>query len=338
MRQKGRMMSLARLKGLLISTLMFFSVQMLSKIEGYKLEKMKKFYNDLPVLVTGGAGFIGSHITHKLVELGAKVTVIDDLSSGKIENIENVIDKVIFVKKSVVDKDACLEATKDKAVVFHLAAFISVPKSMKYPEECHKVNVNGISNLLEAARINKVERFVFSSSSSVYGPVIGKCREDLKCNPQSPYGMSKLIGELYCQQYAKSFGVKTVALRYFNVYGERQNPSGEYAAVVAKFRRLMKDNLPLPVFGDGLQTRDFTPVERVVEANLTLAMLDKTRMNGQPFNIGMGNSINIFQLIHKLKKEFPKYSNNFVLMPARPGDVRDSCADCSKYESININF
>jgi len=301
-----------------------------------RLEKMKLFYKDLPVLVTGGAGFIGSHITEKLVKLGAKVTVIDDLSSGNIKNLQNIKHKITFIEKSIVDMGACLEATAGQAVIFHLAAFISVSESMENPSLCHKVNVDGTFNILNAARINGVERFIFSSSSAVYGTVDRECKENMLANPESPYGTSKLIGEYYCKQFSNNFGLKTVVLRYFNVFGKRQNPDGTYAAVVAKFTDLMKKNKPLTIFGDGLQTRDFIPVEDVAEANLTVAMLDEKQMIGQIFNVATGKSISLFELIDMLKKDFPHYNQEIQFKAARQGDIKHSFANCSKYKNIEI--
>jgi len=299
-----------------------------------KEEKMKTFYKDLSVLVTGGAGFIGSHITQKLVKLGAKVTVIDNLSTGNIQNLENVKNDIRFIEKNIVDMDACLEATKGQAVIFHLAAFISVPESIKNPSKCHKINVDGTFNMLDAARTHGVQRFVFSSSSAVYGVVEGVCKETMTPHPESPYGTSKLIGEYYCKQFANNFGLHTIALRYFNVFGERQNPNGAYAAVVAKFKDLMKQNKPLTIFGDGLQTRDFIPVSDVVEANLTVAMLPPESMNGQVFNVATGKSINLLELIDMLKNNFPAYDQDILFKPARAGDIKHSSADCSKYKCI----
>lgn len=315
---------------------MAFSMTSLATIKKERLEKMKNFYKNLPVLVTGGAGFIGSHITEKLVELGAQVTVIDNLSTGNIQNLENVKHKIRFIEKSIVEMDACLEATKDQAVIFHLAAFISVPESMENPALCHKVNVDGTFNMLDAARINGVNRFVLSSSSAIYGTVEGVCKENMLPNPESPYGTSKLIGEYYCKQFANNFDLQTIVLRYFNVFGERQNPNGAYAAVVAKFKDLMRQNKPLTIFGDGLQTRDFIPVQDVVEANLTVAMLNSEKMNGQIFNIATGKSVNLLELIDILKKDFPAYDLDPAFKPARAGDIKHSSADCSRYRNIEV--
>jgi len=293
---------------------------------------MNNFYKNLNILVTGGCGFIGSHLATRLVELGAHVTIIDDLSNGFIANIEPIYDKVTFINKSITDKQACLQATKGVDIIFHLAAFIYVPQSVEQPDTCHSINVDGLVHILEAARINGVKRLVFSSSAAVYGNYEGTCTENTPTNPESPYAYSKLIGELYCQQYAKSFGINTVIARYFNIYGERQSPNGAYAAVVAKFKHQMKHNLPITIFGDGLQTRDFVPVSQVVHANLTLGMLAH-ELAGQVFNIGTGKSITLLELIGELKKDFPTYKDTINFMPARPGDLKYSVADCTKFHS-----
>lgn len=295
---------------------------------------MKNFYKDLPVLVTGGAGFIGSHIAEELVNLGAKVTIIDDFSSGSLLNLQNLKGKFKLICKSITDMSSCLEATKGQKVIFHLAAFISVPESIAKPDLCHKVNVDGTFNILEAARINKVERLVFSSSAATYGPATEICKEDMIPNPQSPYGTTKLIGEYYFKQYATNYGLKTIVLRYFNVYGDRQNPNGAYAAVVAKFSDLMKNNKQITIFGDGLQTRDFVPVKRVAQANLTVAMLDQKYMNGQIFNVGTGKSITLLELVDMLKNKFSGYNQDIKFMPARDGDIKYSMADCSKFLNL----
>jgi len=308
----------------------------LPKISERSLEKMKLFYKDLPVTVTGGAGFIGSYIVEKLVDLGANVTVVDNLSSGVLENLSRVKHSIRFIQKDIENLDDCITATKGAAVIFHLAAFISVPDSISNPDLCHRTNIDGTFNILEAARINNVERLVFSSSAAIYGPTTDICTEHMPYNPQSPYGTSKAIGELLCKQYATNFDLKTVILRYFNVFGARQNPNGAYAAVVAKFSELMKQNKPLTIFGDGLQTRDFIPVEEVARANIVVAMLPENQMNGQVFNIGTGKSINLFELIDMLKKKYPSYSSNIYLKPARIGDIKHSAADCSKYQNITI--
>ncbi len=294
----------------------------------------ENIYKGVPVLVTGGCGFIGSHLVEKLVDLGAKVSILDDLSTGNENNIATVKDKVTLICGSITDLETCLIATHNKKIIFHLAAFVSVPGSMEDPQKCHTINVTGTQNLLEAARINGVKRFVFSSTCATYGDTTGQCTETKQPNPISPYGFSKLIGELYCKEYAQAFNMETVVMRYFNVYGLRQNPQASYAGVIAKFMHNMKHNLPLTIFGDGTQTRDYVPVETVVEANILFGMCEKKLMQGELFNIATGKSSTIFDIIDILKKKHPTYNNEFLFMPARPGDVKHVTADCSKYNNL----
>lgn len=294
---------------------------------------MLLFYANLAVLVTGGAGFIGSHLVEQLVECGARVTVLDNLSTGNLDNLKNVMHKITFIHGDITDKKVCLAATHEQDIIFHLAAFISVPDSIEMPEECHATNVDGTFNLLESARINKVKRFVFSSSAAVYGTRDGVCAETDHCHPESPYGFTKRIGELYCQQYAHNYGMHTVILRYFNVYGDRQNPDGAYAAVVAKFKKAMHENSPITIFGDGNQTRDFINVKDVACANLTLGM-HAHACAGEIFNIGTGTSISLLELIAMLKKDFPQFNQGILFRPARAGDIKHSSALCTKYQAI----
>jgi len=296
-------------------------------------DELHHFYKGKRVLVTGGCGFIGSHIAEKLVSLDAQVIILDNLASGYETNIEHIKEHVTFLQGTVADIQTCLNATKGVDAIFHLAAFVSVPKSTEDPFTCNQSNVIGTFNILEAARINGVTRLVFSSSSAVYGPIDHTCSEDDPCNPISPYGTSKLIGEFYCKQYTDCFGINTVCLRYFNVYGPRQDPNAAYAAVVAKFTNQMKDNKPITIFGDGLQTRDFVHVTQVAEANLFAAM-NAPHIAGQVFNIATGTSINLLQLIQVLKKDFPTYSAETIIAPARAGDVKHTSADCSKYQQL----
>ena len=293
------------------------------------------FYKNILVLVTGGAGFIGSHIVEKLVELQAKVTVIDNLSTGSLENLKNVKDKITFIKGDITDFQTCLQATKDKSVIFHLAAFISVPESVKNPDKCYDINIEGTKNLLKAAATNQVERFVFTSSSAVYGSRDDRCKEGDTAQPESPYGFSKLMGEMWCKEYCQSFGLKTVCLRYFNVYGPRQSDTGGYAAVVAKFKSLMAQNKPLTIFGDGNQTRDYIPVQDVAMANIKLGMMPN--LTGDIYNIATGKSINLFELIEILKSDFPDYTGQIEFQPARDGDIKHSSADVSKYKNALEN-
>jgi len=301
-------------------------------------------YKNIPVLITGGCGFIGSHLAHKLVSLGAQVTVLDNLSTGTLENIQDIKHQITFIQDTIINPQACIRAAKNKKIIFHLAASISVPESIINPTECYATNITGTINVLEAARINAVDRFIFSSSAAVYGNYEGACHENLPCDPQSPYGYSKQIGELLCSQYTRNYALNTTCLRYFNVYGTRQNYTSPYAGVVAKFRHNIQHNLPIHLFGDGLQTRDFVPVETVVDANLKLALRDQQRdqqqVTEQIFNIATGTSTTLLSLIENLKKESPGYTGAIIFNPKRPGDVTHSYANCAKYqqliEKINI--
>lgn len=286
------------------------------------------------MLVTGGAGFIGSHLVDALVKAKAQVTVLDNLSTGNKDNLAQSIDNITFIKGDIRDTQTCLEATKDCEYIFHLAACVSVPQSMKEPEFCHDVNINGTFNLLEAARKNNSQRFVLSSSCAVYGQQTTPCSETTPCNPASPYAYSKWMGELLCQQYARVYNIPSVCLRYFNVIGDRQNPYGPYAGVYAKFSDLIKQNKPVTIFGDGLQTRDFIPVKKVVEANMHLALLPKDQCNGQPINIGTGKTTTILDIYNQLTLKLNYKENSPYFAPASKGDIYYSCANTQLYEKL----
>lgn len=321
---------------IIISIILFCSFQKNKALDSHSLyTNLIPFYKGLPVLVTGGCGFIGSHLVEKLVELGANVSILDDLSTGSRNNIATVADKITFFYGNINDLETCLAATQNKKIIFHLAAFVSVPASTENPQKCHNTNIIGTQNILEAARINHVTRFVFSSTCATYGESISKCTEQTQPNPISPYGFSKLIGELYCKEYAQIFNIETVVMRYFNVYGPRQDPQGCYAGVITKFIHNMKHNLPLTIFGDGTQTRDYVPVEMIVDANILLGACEKQFIQGEIFNIATGNNMNIFELIEILKQNYPLYNNDIIFMPARPGDAKHIAADCSKYNNLH---
>lgn len=291
------------------------------------------FYNKLPVLVTGGAGFIGSHLVEKLVELGAEVTVLDNLITGNIVNLNQVITQINFIEGSLANKEICLEAAKNKKVIFHLAAATSVPESFLHPHVYHETNIMGTVNLLESARTQKVKTVIFSSSSAVYGNNAGICSEETVCIPISPYGYSKLIGELICREYTELFNVNTICLRYLNVFGERQKADGPYAAAIAKFRNAFKNNAPITIFGDGSQTRDFVPVSTIIKANVICAMRAH-ELKHQIYNIGTGKSISLLELMSQLKQEFSSYNQEITFAPARSGDIPHSRVLCEKYTSF----
>jgi nucleoside-diphosphate-sugar epimerase len=294
-------------------------------------------YRNQTILVTGGAGFIGSHLVEALVHAGAHVTVLDNFSSGSLDNLKAVQDKITIINESVTDLDSCLKASQGKAFIFHLAAMVSVPESLSNPLACHAVNTTGTATILEAARINAVPTLVFASSSAVYGPVSGLCHEKLACNPASPYGYSKYMGEFLCKQYAELYNIKTIAVRYFNVYGNRQSVQGPYAGVVAQFKNRMTLGQPITIFGDGCQRRDFIPVADVVNATLFVALMPTADVHGEVFNIATGTSITINDLFKLLRSEFPDYTLNPFYAPARAGDIYSSQADCSKYQRLLEN-
>lgn len=293
-------------------------------------------YSQIPVLVTGGAGFIGSHVVEHLVHNGAYVRILDNFSTGKYENIMHLQEHIEIIEGDITDYQTCLKATEGIAIIFHLAAQVSVPGSVDDPQYCFKTNIDGTINLLEAARLNNCKRLVFSSSSTVYGCQDGTFIEDkTPVKPESPYGLSKLIGEMLCRQYYDVYGIETVSMRYFNVYGQRQDPAAPYAAVVAKFLECMQYNKPIPIYGDGYQTRDFVTVEEVAKANLLFGMLPEEIICGNVYNIATGKSMNLFELAEMLRQEFPLFNAGFEFKPARPGDVKHTCADCSKYQQLS---
>jgi len=277
-------------------------------------------------LVTGGAGFIGSHIVGSLIEKGQKVRILDNFSSGKMANLANVEEDIDIVKADIRSIDACIKATKGADFVLHQAALRSVPKSMKNPGEYNEVNISGTLNMLEASKRNKVKSFVLASSSSVYGDA-GKFpeKEDFPPQPISPYALTKLTGEHYCQIFSQYYGLSTVSLRYFNVFGPRQALDDEYAVVIPKFISCMlKDQSP-PIYGNGKQSRDFTYVGNVVDANI---LATKKRFKGEVFNVASGRDYTILELVAILNRLLGKRIKP-VFLPLRLGDVFKTHASLS---------
>jgi nucleoside-diphosphate-sugar epimerase len=276
-------------------------------------------------LVTGGAGFIGSHITETLLKKGQYVRVLDNFSSGKKENLTGFINKIDLLRGDIRDKKTCLKATKGIDFVFHQAALRSVPKSLEKPKDYNEVNINGTLNMLEAALKNKAKRFVSASSSSVYGEV-DKFPEKEDFIPQliSPYALTKLTGEYYCKLFSYHYGLPTVSLRYFNVFGPRQAVDDEYAVVVPKFTTCMLKNERPPIYGTGRQSRDFTFVSNVVQANLLAAK--KPNLKGEVFNVASGKAHTVLELVDILNKLMGKNIKP-VFLPLRPGDVFRTLAD-----------
>ena len=299
-------------------------------------QRMNQFYKNKKVVVTGGCGFIGSHIAQRLVKLGARVTIIDNLTSGSIDNIAEFRDNVKLIERSITDRDACNEAITGNEIVFHLAAFVSVPASVEDPKTCHSTNVDGTFNILYTAKKHGVQRVIFSSTSSVYGAREDRCFEtDTHLAPISPYGATKLMGELYCTQFTNLYNLPCVMLRYFNVYGPRQNPHSQYAAVVAKFKYYMERNEPITIFGDGSQTRDFVHIDEVVHANLLTGMADEELVAGQIYNIGTGKSISILELAEVIKKDYLHYSGATKFEIKRGiGDVQHTQMSAEKYHQL----
>ncbi len=279
-------------------------------------------------LVTGGAGFIGSNLCETLISQGHKVRLLDNLATGKVENIRDFMDKAEFVRGDVRDEAETAMAVQGVDYVVHLAALGSVPRSVADPTTTHDVNATGTLNVLNAARLTGVKRVVYASSSSVYGdtPVLPK-HEDMTPMPLSPYAVSKLTGEYYCKVFYKVYGLETVALRYFNVYGKRQDPNSQYAAVIPKFlSSLLKGESPV-IYGDGQQTRDFTFVEDCNQANIKACLAPSCA--GMSFNVGFGSRISINGIFDKIREKSgkdiaPTYAE------ARKGDVRDSLAAIEK--------
>ena len=276
-------------------------------------------------LVTGGAGFIGSHTVDELVRRGHGVVVLDDLSSGKEENLAEVRSKITFMKGSITDLEAVQRAMHQAEYVIHLAARTSVPRSVKDPIDTNRINVEGTLNVLVAARDNRVRRVVFAASSSAYGetPTLPK-KESMQPLPISPYGVSKYAGELYAQSFGRCYGLENVCLRYFNIFGPRQDPDSPYSGVLSRFAAaFLQDERPV-VFGDGEQTRDFTYVDNAVQANLLAC--EAPGASGFVFNVGTGDRYSLNQTLEILRglsaRKLPaKYE------PAREGDIRDSQAD-----------
>jgi nucleoside-diphosphate-sugar epimerase len=273
-------------------------------------------------LVTGGAGFIGSHLARRLAAAGHEVRIIDDLSTGRRENLTGAAVDLAVLDLS---RDDLAEVVRGMDSVFHLAAVPSVPRSVRDPLGSHAAAATATLRLLVAARDAGVRRFVNASSSSVYGDVgTPPMHEDMPTRPKSPYGVAKLAGEGYTRVFAALYGMATVSLRYFNVFGPHQDPSSEYAAVVPRFIRAYMRREPPMIYGDGRQSRDFTFVDNVVDANLLA--LDAPALSGESVNVAAGDPHTVLELLDAIGAAFP-YRLEPVFGPARPGDIRDSHAD-----------
>ncbi|HOI30239.1 MAG TPA: SDR family oxidoreductase [Melioribacteraceae bacterium] len=281
----------------------------------------------MKILVTGGAGFIGSNIVDELLKRNHSVRILDNFSTGKRENIQEFFKDIELIEGDIRNYTTVENSVKGIEVILHQAALPSVPRSINDPLSTNEVNISGTLNILEAARLNGVRRLIFASSSSVYGNSTELPKhEGLKPNPLSPYAVSKLTGEYFCKVYSEIYGLETIALRYFNVFGPRQDPNSEYSAVIPKFIKAFMENRQPVIYGDGTQSRDFTYVENVVEANiLAISMMYQSWLT---MNCATSNPITLNELVKQLnslstKNIIPIYNKS------KPGDIKHSYADIS---------
>lgn len=279
------------------------------------------------ILVTGGAGFIGSHLAHRFVELGHSVRVMDNFATGRRENLAHINDKIDLAEKDLRQPEDCLAVCDGIDFVFHQGAIPSVPVSVEQPVPSHDANINGTFNLLRAAVAKKVKRVIYAASSSAYGdaPESPKHEKMMTC-PLSPYAVQKLTGEVYLKAFYECYGLETLSVRYFNVFGPRQDPKSQYAAAIPAFVSAILKNEPPTIYGDGEQTRDFTYIDNVVHGNVLAMQAAKTE--GQWVNVACGGQISVNDVIRTINELLgtdvqPNYA------PTRPGDVKHSCADIS---------
>jgi nucleoside-diphosphate-sugar epimerase len=284
-------------------------------------------------LVTGGAGFIGSHIGSALASAGARVRVIDDLSTGYRENLAEIKGEVDFVHGSLADEKALRRALEDVELIFHEAAIPSVPRSVENPRQTHIASVEATFSLRLAARDKNVRRVVYAASSSAYGdqPTLPKV-ENMLPEPLSPYAVAKLVGEHYCQVFTRVYGLETISLRYFNVFGPRQDPSSQYSGVISRFISALLEGERPVIYGDGEQSRDFTYIDNVVDANLKAS--ESTNGIGQVINIANGERISLNQLLGELKSLTGKYDVVADYKEPRAGDVKHSLADITRARNL----
>ena len=299
------------------------------------------------VVVTGGAGFIGSHLARRLLALGNKVVIIDDISTGNIDNINSLFpnENLKFYKTDIVSEYHLNKALDEceSDTIFHLAAWGSVPRSMNMARKYFSNNVMGTVNLLDHARIHGIKRVVFSSSSSVYGDNEDSLKTERHTGQVlSPYASTKSVCEDVMRMYHEVYGLETVNLRYFNVFGPRQNPDGDYAAVIPKFINLMLKGEQPTIYGDGEQARDFSYVDNVVEANVLFSELNKKHVAGNTFNVACGQSTSVNNLVSKINHILGTDIQP-IYAPPRKGDIKNSCADISEamfwgyFPEVNVN-
>jgi len=292
----------------------------------------KDDYSSRKFLVTGGGGFIGSHLTDELVQRGASVRVLDSFATGRRENLAHLAGRIELIEGDIRDRETLQRVCEGVDTVFHQAAIPSVPRSITEPELNHDVNINGTLNVLLAARDARVRRLVYAASSSAYGEIGTSAKvEDQPPNPLSPYAIAKLTGEYYCQVFAKEYGLETVSLRYFNVFGPRQDPSSPYSGVISKFVTALLSGQPPTIYGDGEQSRDFTFIENVVDANLRAA--HSALAVGAVINVGIGQRVTLNQILAELQKIVGTALDPIMAAP-RAGDVRHSLADLTRARKL----
>jgi len=297
-----------------------------------------EFEDDSVFLITGAAGFIGSNLVEALLNLGYEVRGIDNFSNGRKENIEEFRDNqnFEFIEGDIRGYKTCLKAAEDVDYILHQAALGSVPRSMREPLIYEDNNIKGTSNMMEAARASDVKKFVYASSSSVYGDSKELPKEEGKEGQVlSPYALTKSVKEEYAKLYTEAYDLECIGLRYFNVFGRRQDPFSEYAAVIPKFIKILKDGNQVEIYGDGEQSRDFTYIENVIEANLKACLAD-SKAAGEAFNIAYGERFTINQ-IYDLMCEKLEIERDAIYTAGRPGDIKHSLADISKAEEL-LNY
>jgi UDP-N-acetylglucosamine/UDP-N-acetylgalactosamine 4-epimerase len=303
--------------------------------ESFKLKSSK-------ILVTGGAGFIGSNLCEELVKLGAKVVCLDNLATGKMENLDNIINhsNFTFIEGDIRDLSTCKNAVSDVDYILHQAALGSVPRSLKDPITSNEVNVTGFLNMLVAARDAKVQRFVYAASSSTYGDSESLPKvENVIGKPLSPYAITKYVNELYADNFKKSYDLDTIGLRYFNVFGRKQDPNGAYAAVIPKFViQLMNHESPV-INGNGTYSRDFTYIDNVIQMNLLALTTDNNSALNEIYNTAVGDRTNLLELTNLLKEYLSQYDPKIKNVeikhgPNRAGDIPHSLASVDKAEKM----